>query len=147
MSTFYSLQYHITFSTKHRKPWINEGWIERLHAYHGGIVRQLDAKPLKIGGVNDHIHLLVGLKATHRLSDFMRELKKSSCRWVHEVIEYAPFEWQDGYAAFTVSPTACPIVSNYIANQATHHRKRTFREELESMLLEAGVDFDSKYLD
>ena len=147
MSTFHSLNFHITFSTKCRKPWIKDDWIEQLHAYLGGTVNQLEGKALKVGGVEDHVHLLVGLKPTHRLSDFMRELKKSSSKWVHETISYAPFEWQAGCAAFLVSPTACPAVSRYIAGQAEHHRKRSFREELISMLSEAGVDYDPKYLD
>ena len=139
MSTFHSLNCHITFSTKHRKPWIKLDWIERLHAYLGGIVNQLGGKSLKIGGVEDHVHLLVGLKTTHRLSDFMRELKKSSSSWVHDTVGYRPFQWQDGYAVFSVSPTACAAVTSYIANQREHHRTRTFREELMAMLEEAGV--------
>ena len=147
MSTFHSLNFHITFSTKLRTPWIKQDWIERLHGYVGGIVSQLDGKALKIGGVEDHIHLLVGLKTTHRPSDFMRELKKSSSKWVHETMQYPPFEWQEGYAIFSVSPTVCQAVSRYIANQKEHHQKRSFREELVSMLEEAGIAYDEEYLD
>jgi putative transposase len=147
LSTFHSLNFHITFSTKYRKPWIKDDWIERLHAYFGGTVNQLDGKALKLGGVEDHVHLLVALKPSHRLSDLMRELKKSSSKWVHETIGCAPFEWQEGYAAFSVSPTTCPAVSRYIAGQVEHHRKQSFREELIFMLNEAGVDYEPKYLD
>ena len=147
MSTYHSLNYHITFSTKNRTPWIKSDWIERLHAYIGGTVNNLDGKALKIGGVEDHVHLLVGLKPIHRISDFMRELKKSASKWVHETIEYPPFEWQDGYAVFSVSPTGRESVAKYIENQKEHHRKMSFREELIFMLRKAGIEFDPKYLD
>ena len=147
MSTYHSLNYHITFSTKNRTPWIKTEWIERLHAYIGGTVNDLDGKALKIGGVEDHVHLLIGLKPTHCISDFMRELKKSASKWVHETIEYPPFEWQDGYAVFSVSPTGRESVAKYIENQKEHHRKMSFREELIFMLKKAGIEFDPKYLD
>ena len=95
----------------------------------------------------DHVHLLVGLKATHCLADFMRELKKASSAWVHEEIGMQRFAWQEGYAAFTVSPSARSEVQSYIARQEVHHRNRTFREELVEFLQKAGVDYDSRYLD
>ncbi len=147
MSTFYSLNYHITFSTKYRTPWIKDTWIDRLHSYLGGTIKGLGGQPLKIGGVDDHVHLLIGLKPTHHLADVMRELKKSSSKWVHEEILYPPFTWQEGYAAFSVSPTACPSVSAYIERQPEHHRKKSFREELTEMLNAAGIEFDPQYLE
>ncbi len=147
MSTYHSLNYHITFSTKNRTPWIKSHWIGRLHAYIGGTVNDLGGKALNIGGVEDHVHLLIGLKPTHCISDFMRELKKSASKWVHEMIEFPPFEWQDGYAVFSVSPTGRESVTKYIENQKEHHRKKSFREELIFMLKKAGIEFDPKYLD
>ena len=144
MSTYHSLTYHVTFSTKHRTPWIKDAWIERLHGYLGGTIKQMDGIALKIGGIEDHVHLLISLKTTHRISDIMRDFKKSSSKWVHEELGFPPFEWQDGYAIFTVSPTAREAVSNYIANQKEHHRKVSFREELVRMLEEAGVVYDPK---
>ncbi|WP_404305615.1 IS200/IS605 family transposase [Neorhodopirellula lusitana] len=147
MSTFHSLHYHITFSTKNRKPWIKIDWRDRTHAYLGGIVNELGGVPLSVGGVEDHVHLLVGLKTTHCIADFMRELKKSTSRWIHEDIGYEPFAWQDGYAVFSLSPLAIPEVRRYIENQEAHHRKRTFREELIEMLDRAGVEYDPRYLE
>ena len=95
----------------------------------------------------DHVHLLVGLKATHCLSDFMRELKKASSTWVHDETGLRAFAWQEGYAAFTVSATAREGVKHYIANQAEHHRVKPFRKELIEMLAKAGIEYDPKYLD
>jgi len=146
-STFISLHYHIVFSTKHREPMIDAVWRERLHEYLGGTVNGLKAFSQGVGGTEDHVHLLTGLKATHCLADFMRELKKSSSAWVHNEIGLANFAWQEGYGAFTVSPPARGGVKQYIANQAEHHRRRTFREELVELLEQAGVEYDDKWLD
>src|SRR5437016_116159 len=101
-STYLSLHYHIVFSTKGRAPIIRDAWRSRLHDYIGGTVGGLGGVSQKVGGVADHVHLLVGLKATHCLSDFMRELKKATSIWVHEVVGLDSFAWQEGYAAFTV---------------------------------------------
>ena len=99
------------------------------------------------GGIADRVHLLVGLKTTHCLADFMRELKKASSAWVHDKIGIHAFAWQEGYAAFTVSPSARPAIQSYIANQEAHHQKKTFREELAQLLEKAVVEHDTRYLD
>ena len=146
-STFLSLHYHIVFSTKNRKPLIETSWLCRLHEYVGGTVNGLQGISQGVGGTGDHVHLLVGLKSTHCLSDFMRELKKSSSVWVHEQIGLSEFAWQEGYGAFTVSPPARDAVKRYIANQEEHHRKQTFREEFIQLLNKAGVEYDEKWLE
>jgi REP element-mobilizing transposase RayT len=146
-STYLSLHYHLVFGTKNREPLIDSRWRSRLHEYLGGTVSGLGGIPDGIGGVADHVHLLVGLKATHCLADVLRELKKASSVWVHETIGFPPFAWQEGYAAFTVSATAREAVQKYIANQEEHHRARSFREELIDLHNKAGIEFDPKYLD
>ena len=146
-STYLSLHYHLVFSTKDRTPFIETAWRSRLHEYMGGTIRGLGGHSQVVGGVADHVHSLVGLKATHRLSDFMRELKKATSVWVHDEIHLREFLWQEGYAAFTVSATARDAVEKYILNQEEHHRRRSFREELIEMLGKAGIEYDSKYLD
>ena len=146
-STYLSLHYHLVFGTKSREPFIEPGWRARLHDYLGGTTRGLGGFPEGVGGVVDHVHLLVGLKATHCLADVMRELKKASSVWVHEQVGMPAFAWQEGYAAFTVSATSREAVKHYIANQEEHHRVKSFREELVEMLNKAGVEYDPKYLD
>jgi len=146
-STFSSLHFHLVFSTKHRIPQINSDWRGRLHEYLGGTVNGLHGTSQGVGGTDDHVHLLVGLKPTHRLADFMRELKKASSVWVHDQIGMNEFARQEGYGAFTVSPPARPGVRNYIANQEEHHRKWSFQEELISLLEQAGIEFDPKWLE
>jgi REP element-mobilizing transposase RayT len=146
-STFLSLHYHIIFSTKHRAPNIADAWIERLHNYLGGTVRGLEGVTEAVGGIEDHVHLLVGLRATHTLADFVRELKKAGTAWVRDEINLPEFGWQAGYAAFTVSPTARKGVKRYIRNQREHHWKREYVAELTLMLDEAGVEYDVRYLE
>jgi putative transposase len=146
-STHTSLLYHLVFSTKNREPLIAAEWRSRLHEYLGGAVRGLDGVPQGVGGVADHIHLLVGLKPTHCLSDFMRELKKASSNWVAETMRLPTFRWQEGYGAFTVSASAKADVQDYIARQEEHHRLRTFQEEYILMLQKSGIEFDDRYLD
>ena len=146
-STYLSLHYHLVFSTKNRTPWIRADIRARLHDYLGGTVNGLNGYTQIVGGVDDHVHLLVGLKATHSLSDFMRELKKASSIWCHEQLGLRDFAWQEGYAAFTVSASARAGVHTYIATQEAHHAVKTFREELVEMLKRAGVAYDERYLD
>jgi putative transposase len=144
-STFLGLHYHIVFSTKERRPFIRAEWRPRLHEYVGGTIRGLEGVPEAIGGVEDHIHILAGLRATHCLADFMRELKKAASIWVAEQHEER-FRWQDGYAAFTVSATHREAVRTYIANQEEHHKKIGFVDELKQLLEKNGVVYDPKYL-
>ena len=146
-STHLSLHFHAVFSTKERLPTIDPAWMPRLHDYLGGTIKGLGGFSDRVGGVTDHIHLLFDLKATHCLSDFMRDLKKASSRWVHDTIGLKSFEWQEGYGAFTIGATSRPGVRRYIENQAEHHHLKSYREELIEMLEKAEVQYDPKYLD
>jgi REP element-mobilizing transposase RayT len=145
-STHLSLHYHVVFSTKNREPRITVQWRERLHAYLGGVARQSSAIPEAVGGVADHVHLLLGLPATVRLADVVRDIKAVSSKWVHDEVGDSAFAWQEGYGAFSVSPSQRDNVRSYIARQEEHHRKRTFKEEYLELLLRNGVDFDEQYL-
>ena len=146
-STYLALHYHLVFATKNREPRIDARWQDHLHEYLGGTVNGLGGVAQGVGGIADHVHLLIGLKATHCLAAFMRELKKASSVWVHDEIGDRVFAWQEGYSAFTVSPTARPAVKGYIARQAEHHRTQDSRDELEEMLHRAGVEFDPQYFE
>ncbi len=146
-STYLSLYYHLVFSTKSREPRIVSSWRSNLHKYMAGIVEGLGGQCEIIGCTADHVHLLVRLRATHTLADFMRELKKASSIWVHEDLQDRAFAWQEGYAAFTVSASAADEVRRYIENQEEHHRDRSFLEELKIMLQRSGVKYDERYLD
>lgn len=144
--THLSLLYHIVFHTKDNHPSISDEWRQRLHSFIGGCVRTAGGIPVAVGGTADHAHLLMGLLATHRLADVVRDVKVASSKWVHTEIGARLFAWQKGYGAFTVSPAMSDRVRAYVLNQEEHHRKRTFREEYLEMLRSAGVDHDERFM-
>lgn len=125
---------------------IGADWRDSLHAYLGGIVKDAGGTPLAVGGIADHVHLLIGLKPTHRLSDFVREIKSGSSEWAHNNPGRKKFFWQPGYGAYTVSPSSLERVSKYILDQPKHHRRRTFQEEYVEMLEMSGIEYDERYL-
>ncbi len=144
-STLTSLNVHAVFSTKERRPLIKPEFRDELFATVGGIVNDLGAVPLAVGGIQDHIHLLLGLRSWHRLDYFLRDIKTRSTKWVTNE-KKSMFKWQRGYAAFSVSPTRIKAVTKYIVNQEKHHKGASFEEELIALLDEAGIEYDPKYL-
>ncbi len=145
-STHLSLHYHLVFGTKNHESLIASGWGARLHAFLGGVIRTLNGVPEAVGGVADHVHLLVGLRATHTLSDVLREIKSVSSAWVHENVGVRSFAWQEGYGAFTVSASQLENVRAYVQHQEEHHRTRSFRDEYVALLHRCGVEFDERYV-
>ncbi len=144
-SSYVAAYFHIVFSTKDRRPFISPEWEARLFSYLGGIVKGMGAMPLKIGGIADHVHLLISLRSKHRLDYFLRDLKGDSSIWIHKEITRM-FEWQKGYGAFSVSPTAIGSVSRYIERQPEHHRKVDFKTEFTELLEKAGIEFEERFL-
>jgi REP element-mobilizing transposase RayT len=96
--------------------------------------------------VEDHVHLLLETRATHRLADVMRGIKAGSSAWIHRDVGIAAFGWQDGYGAFTVSPSHRSRVTDYIRNQEARHRVETFQDEYLRFLKESGVTYDERYV-
>jgi len=137
---------HVVFSTKGRVPLIDAEWRSDLHAYIGGCLKRLEAFPQEIGGVADHVHLLIGIKAVHAIADLVKETKRVSTESVRESKHVRGFAWQEGYGAFSVSKSAVLPVREYIQQQEKHHQKRTFQEEYREFLEKHGIDFDEQYL-
>jgi putative transposase len=149
-NTYTSLNYHIVFSTRGREPWLENSFRDKVWAYMGGTVRGLKGVALAVNGWNDHVHLLVGLRPDHRVSDVVRELKKASTDHVQRAYNRPGFSWQDGYYAVTISSGELANKRRYIDGQEEHHRKPNapaFLEELKSILKENNVEFDPKYLE
>ena len=138
---------HIVFSTKRRQPCIDESWRSQLHQYLGGTVRGMESVALEVGGVADHVHLLVSLHPKYSLSDFLRGLKSSTSKWVNESgFIHSRFEWQRGYGAFSVSQSQMEKVRQYIQNQESHHHRMTFEEEFAVFLKAHGIPYDERYI-
>ena len=144
--THLALHYHLVFHTKENRPFIRPEWKHNLHAFLGGCLKTANAIPIAIGGTNDHVHLLIGLRATHTLADVVKDIKVASSKWVHQELDHKLFGWQNGYGAFTVGTPQLENVRRYVLNQEEHHRKRSVKEEYVGMLKMAGVEYDEKYL-
>ncbi len=144
--THLALHYHLVFHTKNNRPSIKSEWRDRLYSFLGGCLRAAGAVPIAIGGTADHIHLLIGLRATHRLADIVKDIKVASSKWVHVELNEMSFSWQKGYGAFTVGTSQLERVRNYVLNQENHHASRSVQDEYVDLLKLAGIDFDEKYL-
>ena len=134
--TFALLLTHVVFSTKERRLWLDESIRPDLHAYLGGIARELGAPALAVNGTADHVRLLLSLSPKHAAAEVIRVLKTNSALWLHREHEstHAGFAWQGGYSVFSVSQSGRERVTAYIAGQEAHHRTRTFEEELVGLL-------------
>ena len=144
-STHSNLHVHVVFSTKDRFPFMDRASRPRLHAYIGGVARNLGATPLAIGGIEDHAHALLGIKTSHRLDYLIRDIKGDSSTFAKK--EFAKkFAWQKGYGVFSVSPSGIEDVRKYILDQEAHHARRSFQEEYLELLEKTGTPFDEKYL-
>lgn len=147
MSTFTNLLFHVVYSTKYRRPAIQPEWQDELYAYCGGILAEQKGVLLRCGGVADHIHLLVKLSPTIAVSDVFRVLKSSSSKWVNERSDVTEtFQWQTGFAAFSVSESQAPVVKKYIDSQEEHHRRSSFEDEFIAMLTRHGIEYDPRYV-
>jgi putative transposase len=134
---------HVVFSTWKRTPFIDEALQADLYPYMAAILRQRGATLIALGGMPDHVHVLLRLKSDQKLADIVRSVKAISSKWIHERPESIPaFAWQEGYAAFSVSVSQETVVKSYILNQEAHHRRARFEEELPELLKRHQIDFD-----
>jgi putative transposase len=145
--SYSNLLTHIVYSTKNRKPLIDQELESRLFPYFGGILRQLGGKLYIVNGAEDHVHLLAELPPSLAVAEAIGKIKGSSTHWIHESFpERSVFAWQRGYAAFSVSKSNASKVARYIERQKTHHRKQSFEEEFVQLLRRHGVSINEKYL-
>jgi len=138
---------HLVFSTKHRHPFIDVSIENELFKYLGGVCNKLECQPIIVGGHTDHVHILCLLSRKIALMKLLEEVKSHSSKWIKTKGDsYKNFYWQDGYSAFSVNPKEIDVVIKYIANQKTHHSKKTFQTELLQFLREYHVDYDERYI-
>lgn len=126
---------------------IDDAIKSELFAYMGGICQALECHPLRVGGHDDHVHILCALSRKIALMDLLEEVKKSSSLWIKSKSQrYRTFYWQDGYGAFSVNPSQIEVVARYIENQAEHHRKRDCQAEFRAFLAKYRVEYDERYV-
>jgi putative transposase len=139
---------HVVFSTKNRAPFLKDRALrDRLHAYLNGICENQGSPSLRVGGPDDHVHILCRLCKTLDVAALIRELKRDSSKWIKdENPRLAEFHWQQGYGAFSVSPSHIDALTDYIANQDEHHRRETFQVEFRRLCEKYGVEIDERYV-
>ena len=146
-NTYSQIYLHFVFSTKGRSETISPEIEERVWSYIAGVAKHHGMTPVQIGGIETHIHALVGIPPTMSSSQGAKALKGDSSYGIRrEFPGMANFGWQDGYGVFSVSKSAIPSVINYIKNQPEHHSNQSFEEEYVALLKKHGVDYDERYL-
>src|SRR5262249_10823051 len=127
--TLTKLLVHVVFSTKHRAPLVAPSISDELHKYLSGIARNHESPVIAIGGMPDHVHLLVSQSKNIAIATLLQNLKKDSSKWIKtKGREFAGFAWQEGYGAFTIGESQIPALTRYVDRQAEHHRTRSFQE-------------------
>jgi len=145
--SYVSSYHHCVFSTKERRPLITPALRDRLWPFLGGIARQNKMKAVEIGGVEDHVHILLSLPATMAIAKALQLIKGGSSKWVHDTFpEHRLFAWQEKYGAFSVSESRVDSIIHYIKEQKEHHRKMTFQEEFLTLLKKHRIEYDERYL-
>ena len=148
MHSFVSCLVHCVFSTKERRRLINQELQERLYPYIGGIARENKMKALSIGGVEDHLHLLLSIPSTLSIAKSVQLLKGNSSKWIHETFpNQRLFEWQEGYGAFSIAVSGIEDTICYIQAQEEHHKKHSFQDELIAFLDKHGIEYEAWMLD
>ena len=136
---------HLIFSTQGRRPLIKPEFRDDLFAYLAGIFRAMHDTALIVNGVPDHVHTLIRVRPSHSAAEIVRVAKTNSSRWMREK-HTRDFAWQTGYGVFSVSESSVQNVTEYIATQEEHHRKRSFQEEYIALLKKNHIEYDPKYI-
>ncbi len=146
-NTYTQIYIHVVFAVEWRQALLKPENKEELHKYITGIIRNKGQKLLAINSRPDHVHILLGMNPALALSDLVREVKKSSTRFIneHRWVK-GHFNWQEGFGAFSYSRSSLDAVIRYIQNQDQHHTKQSFREEYVRLLRKFDIAFDEKYI-
>ncbi len=139
---------HIVFSTKNRYHFLSD--LERrseMHRYLGGTCSRLGSPVLAVGGGADHVHILCSLSRNHSIARVVYEVKRSSSSWIKSKGGiFTKFQWQRGYAVFSVGCRDIGEMRRYIAGQEAHHRRSTFQDEYRLFLARYEIEFDERYV-
>ena len=145
--SYVTIMIHYIFSTKNRIKIIKSDFEKRLWPYMGGIARENKMKALAIGGIENHVHLLLSLPSTLSIAKAIQLIKGGSSKWIHETFsDYKDFKWQEGYGAFSISTSNIEDTINYINNQKEHHRTLTFQQEYLAILKKHNIEYDDRYI-
>ena len=145
-SSLVKIDIHLIFHIKSTCITMRDEDLPRIFSYIAGIVNGVGGVSFIVGGINDHVHILASLPKSMSVVDFVRTVKAESSRWMKSLDRsYSGFAWQDGYGAFSVSPSVLPKTVEYIKRQREHHKRRSFESEYRALLVASGVAFDERY--
>lgn len=145
-NTYTQIYMHVIFAVKGRESMIRPEWQDELYRYMAGALKNHEHTPYIINGMEDHVHLLFGMTPKESLSELVQSLKIQSTKHIKEQYGCLSFAWQSGFGAFSYSKSFLPAVSNYIANQKEHHKKRSFDDEMREILGKAEIEYDERYI-
>lgn len=145
--TFSQIYIQIVFAVKGRENLISNEWKDELHRYIAGIIKGKNQKPIIVNGMPDHIHAFIGLRPAMAIADIARDIKNNSSNFINDnKFVKGKFSWQEGYGAFSYSHSHIEKVYDYILNQETHHKKKTFKQEYVELLEKSEIEYNEKYL-
>ena len=134
------------FHTKYNAMAINVENERILYSYINGFCNNYGVKLLRLGGMPDHIHMLVNMPTTVSVSDFVKQLKVATSKMLYQDGHFPYFEgWQNGYSAFTYAFKDIDMIINYIKGQKEHHKVFSFRDEYRKILIENGISPDEPF--
>lgn len=145
--TFSQIYIQYVFAVKRRQNLLLKPWRDEVFKYMSGIIKVKNQKPIIVNGVEDHVHVFVGLKPAMNISDLVRDIKNNSSNFINEQkFLNVKFSWQEGYGAFSYAHSQIGSVYRYIANQEEHHRKKTFKQEYIEFLKKFDIEYNDDYL-
>ena len=149
--SYTQLCYHIIFGTKNSEPTINNTYKKELYAYVWGIVKKNNGTLMRIGGIDNHVHIFCSIPPTISIAEFVKSIKGSSSSWLQNTQEnkekFPNFHgWSEGYCALTYAFNDRNTVINYIANQEEHHKHECWRDEFIRFLKKYQIPYDERYL-
>lgn len=146
-NTYSQIHLQFVFAVKYRNSLIRSQWKEELYLYISGIIEKQGHKLLAINGMDDHIHIFIGMRPNQSVSDLLQDIKRNSSLWINQKgFVNGKFEWQEGYGAFSYSKSHVKLVIDYIKNQEKHHQRISFREEYIDFLKKFEIEYDERYI-
>ncbi len=146
-NTYFKIYLHIVFATKNRESAIPPIHEKRIHSYMAGIIKKCGHHPIKIGGTDNHVHILISYNANHLLPDLVRDLKSSTSKFINdEKMVKCKFAWQTGYACISYSQSHIEAAKRYIASQHEHHHNMTLEDEVKKMLERYRIEYNPEYI-
>ena len=146
-NTFSQIYIQTVFAVSGRLALITPDFKEELNKYITGIITKQDQKLIRINGMLDHFHILIGLKPAMALANLVRDIKSDSSEWINKKkLARGKFAWQEGYGAFSYGHSQLDMIIRYIMNQEQHHQRRSFRDEYLTLLRKFEIDFKEEYV-